>query len=113
MPAPTETFERIIRQQTAQQLVPFLLGLGKKDIVPVRQKTLSLKKELEEYKQYEVKPGQQQWTCLLTPEQGQMLFLAGLATYSRKEALGRGFDIRWALDWGRQAEPTPLSRPLF
>jgi hypothetical protein len=42
-----------------------------------------------------------------------MLFLAGLATYSRKEALGRGFDIRWALDWGRQAEPTPLSRPLF
>jgi hypothetical protein len=70
MPAPTETFERIIRQQTAQQLVPFLLGLGKKDIVPVRQKTLSLKKELEEYKQYEVKPGQQQWTCLLTPEPG-------------------------------------------
>jgi hypothetical protein len=107
MPTPAETFEHIIRQQTAQQLVPFLLGLGKKDIVPVRQKTLSLKKELEEYKQYEVKPGQQKWTCLLTPEQGQMLFLAGLATYSRKEALGRGFDIRWALDWGRQSEPSP------
>jgi hypothetical protein len=107
MLTPAETFEHIIRQQTAQQLVPFLLGLGKKDIVPVRQKTLSLKKELEEYKQYEVKPGQWKWTCLLTPEQGQMLFLAGLTTYSRKEALGRGFDIRWALDWGRQSEPTP------
>lgn len=107
MPTPAETFEHIIRQQTAQQLVPFLLGLGKKDIVSVRQKTLTLKKELEEYKQYEVQPGQWKWTCLLTPEQGQMLFLAGLATYSRKEALGRGFDIRWALDWGRQSEPPP------
>jgi hypothetical protein len=39
-----ETFEHLVRQQTAQQLVPFLLSLGKKDIVPVRQKTLSLKK---------------------------------------------------------------------
>jgi len=104
MPTPAEIFEHIIRQQTAQQLVPFLLSLGKPDIVPVRQMTLRLKKELEEYKQHEVQPGKFSWTCLLTPEQGQMLFLAGLATYSRKEALGRGFDIRWALDWGRQAE---------
>ncbi|MGI4872316.1 MAG: DUF6493 family protein [Janthinobacterium lividum] len=90
---PAETFEHIIRQQTAQQLVPFLLGLGKQDIVPVRQKTLRLKKELEEYKQVEVKPGKLEWTCLLTPQQDKMLFLTGLATYSRKEALGRGFTI--------------------
>ncbi|MDJ0365792.1 DUF6493 family protein [Hymenobacter sp. H14-R3] len=106
MTTPTDTFEHLIRHQTAQQLLPFLLSLDKKDVVPVRQKTLRLKKELEEYQEREVKPGQLQWTCLMTPEQGKMLFLAGLATYSRKEALGRGFDIRWSLDWDSPNSPT-------
>jgi hypothetical protein len=106
MTTSADAFEHIIRHQTTQQMLPFLLALPKSDIVPVRQKTLSLKKELEEYKQYEVKPGELEWTCLMTNEQAGMLFLAGLATYSRKEALARGFDIRWALDWDGPNLPT-------
>jgi hypothetical protein len=106
MTTSADAFEHIIRHQTTQQLLPFLLALPKPDIVPVRQKTLSLKKELEEYKQYEVKPGKLEWTCLMTNEQASMLFLAGLATYSRKEALARGFDIRWTLDWDGPTTPT-------
>jgi hypothetical protein len=106
MTTSSETFEQLIRHRTTKELLPFLLTLDKKDVVPVRQKTLSLKKELEEYKQREVKPGKLEWYCLMTPEQNKMLFLAGLATYSRKEALGRGFDIRWALDWDSPTSPT-------
>ena len=106
MTTSADAFEHIIRRQTTEQLLPFLLTMQKPDIVPVRQKTLSLKKELEEYKQHEVKSGKLEWTCLMTSEQSSMLFLAGLATYSRKEALARGFDIRWALDWDGPATPT-------
>ncbi|GAB3636077.1 hypothetical protein GCM10027422_16670 [Hymenobacter arcticus] len=106
MTTPTDTFAHIIRRQTVQQLLPFLLSLAKKDVVPVRQQALILKKELEEYKEREVTPGKLQWDCLMTTEQHKMLFLAGLATYSRKEALGRGFDIRWKLDWDSPDSPT-------
>ncbi len=106
MTTPTDTFEHIIRRQTTTELLPLLLSLEKKDVVPVRQKALSLKKELEEYKQREVQPGKLEWKCLMTAEQNKMLFLAGLATYSRQEALGRGFDIRWQLDWDSPAAPT-------
>jgi hypothetical protein len=106
MTTSSETFEQLIRHRTTKELLPFLLTLDKKDVVPVRQKALSLKKELEEYKQREVKPGKLEWDCLMTAEQNKMLFLAGLATYSRKEALGRGFDIRWRLDWDSPTSPT-------
>jgi hypothetical protein len=106
MTTSSETFEQLIRHRTTKELLPFLLTLDKKDVVPVRQKALSLKKELEEYKEREVKPGKLEWDCLMTAEQNKMLFLAGLATYSRKEALGRGFDIRWRLDWDSPSTPT-------
>ena len=100
-----ETFEQLIRQQKTSEAVPFLLRLEKKDVVPVRQKVKSLKKELEEYKQREVKPGKLEWGRLITPPQSDMLFLAGLATYSRKEALARGFDMRL------KVETTSLHHP--
>jgi len=106
MTTSSETFEQLIRHRTTQELLPFLLALDRKDVVAVRQQTLRLKKELEEYSQHEVQPGKLAWSCLMTPEQHKMLFLSGLATYSRKEALGRGFDIRWRLDWDSPGNPT-------
>ena len=101
----TETFEQLIRHRAPKELLPFLLALDKKDVVPVRQKSLSLKRELEKYLTREIKPNHYESYCLMTPEQHQMLFLAGLATYSRKEALGQGFDIRWSLDWDSPDTP--------
>jgi hypothetical protein len=106
MTTSSETFEQLIRHRTTKELLPFLLTLDKKDVVPVRQKALSLKQELEKYIQQEVKPNHFESYCPMTPEQHEMLFLAGLATYSRKEALGRGFDIRWSLNWDSPTTPT-------
>ncbi|RPD47012.1 hypothetical protein DNI29_12705 [Hymenobacter sediminis] len=92
-----ETFEHIIRHQSCRELVPFLGALGKSDIVPVRQKTKSLLRELDRYVNTEVKPGQWQYRHQLTQEQQIMLFFAGLATYSRKEAQARSFSLPWYL----------------
>ena len=89
-----ETFEQLIRQQKSEEIVPFLLQLDKKNVVPVRQKTKSLKKELEEYKHRDVN-GKAVCRPLITEQQKQMLFLAALATYSRKEAFERSFDNPW------------------
>jgi len=88
-----ENFEQIIHFQQTRQLVPFLLQLEKADIVPIRQSTKSLHKELTTFK--EIKPGS--WGSSITVEQRMMLFLAGLKTYSRKEALTRNF-WEWNID---------------
>ena len=84
-----ETFEHIIRHQSAKELVPFLLGLPKTDTVSVRQKVKSLKRELEVFKEH----APNSWYSLITHEQRFMLVLAGLKTYSRKEGLGPNFLI--------------------
>ena len=90
-----ETFEHIIRHQSAHELVPFLVGLPKTDTVAVRQKVKSLKRELEAFKEHA--PGS--WSSLISHEQRFMLVLAGLKTYSRKEGLGPNFMIwNYALD---------------
>ncbi|WP_139924442.1 DUF6493 family protein [Hymenobacter sp. DG01] len=92
-----ETFEHIIRHQSCRELVPFLGALGKSDIVPVRQKTRSLLRELDRYEKTEVGLGRWEYRHQLSPEQQMMLFLAGLATYSRKEAQARSFLLPWHL----------------
>ena len=101
-----ETFEHIIRHESTRELVPFLLALDKKDVVAVRGKTLRLKKELSEYFERDAEPGKTEWAVSITPEQSKMLYLAGLATYSRKEALGRGFEgqrvDKWPAETGKQ-----------
>lgn len=81
-----DTFEHLIRRGTAAELTPFLLALDKSDIVPVRTRAKTLHKELDEY----VKRADGHWTRLMQPEQDLMLYLAGLATYSQKEAFSRG-----------------------
>ena len=81
----TEAFEHIIRNQSTLELLPFLLALDKKDIIPVREKTKLLVKEFDEITEFE--PGS--WKSIITDEQHIMLFLAGIKTYSRKEVSGR------------------------
>ncbi|GGG35381.1 DUF6493 family protein [Hymenobacter glacieicola] len=79
-----DTFERIIRHQSVHQLVPVLLALDKKEQLAVRAKTKALHKELTEIRQL----GSSTWGRTGTEPQLAMLFLAGVATYTRKEALG-------------------------
>jgi len=78
-----ESFEDIIRHQSVEELLPFLLQLSKAEVVPVRNKTKDLRKELEQQRQL----GIITWGRVGTNEQVGMLFLAAVATYSRKEAL--------------------------
>ena len=82
-----EEFELIIAQKTAHELVPFLLTLSGSEIVAVRQKTLKLRKTLLQVRQH----GEVTWGRHGTNEQLEMLFLAALRTYSRKEAGGISF----------------------
>ncbi|MDJ0365795.1 DUF6493 family protein [Hymenobacter sp. H14-R3] len=96
MTTASETFEHLIRHQSLAELGPFLLQLAPADIVPVRQKLLRLKAELTEAYQA---PDQTSWIVPITLAQSEMLYVAGLATYSRKEALGRGFESQWADKW--------------
>lgn len=99
-----DTFEHIIRQQTVSELVPFLLNLPKTDVLAVRQKTRSLQRELDQFVELEKGPMGSSWGRRGTPEQDWMLFLAGLRTYSRKEALTNSFGVRWI---------EPGERPTF
>ena len=90
-----ETFEHIIRHQSAKELVPFLVGLPKTDAVAVRQKSKGLQRELDTFKEHTPNS----WSSLMTHEQRFMLLLTGLKVYSRKEALGPNFIIwNYALD---------------
>ncbi|GAA4368945.1 hypothetical protein GCM10023185_42140 [Hymenobacter saemangeumensis] len=88
-----DIFERIIRHQGLPQLVPFLLALDKKEQLAVRAKAKALRKELTEFRQL----GSSTWGRTGTEPQLAMLFLAGVATYTRKEATGLNepLDMHW------------------
>jgi len=81
-----ENFEQIARHQGIRDMAAFLLQLDKKEVVSVRQKTRELQREMDDWRREGPR---------FPHERGPILFLAGLATYSRKEALGRGFDMPW------------------
>ncbi|WP_211289885.1 DUF6493 family protein [Hymenobacter chitinivorans] len=83
--APVEAFEHLARHRSLRELVDFLVQLDKKDVLVVRQKTKELQREMNDWRRQDRFPH----------DRGAQLFLAGLATYSRKEALGRSFDIPW------------------
>ena len=80
MPNTLETFEQLVRHRTTKELLPFLLALDKSDVVPVRQRTLSLEKELQNSSEPTGQPDQKR--SQLTAQRAHLLFLAGLATYS-------------------------------
>ncbi|RYU81824.1 DUF6493 family protein [Hymenobacter persicinus] len=89
-----DTFEHIIRHQSMHQLVPFLLALDKKEQIAVRAKTKALRKELTDMRQL----SSSTWGRTGTEPQLVMLFLAGVATYTRKEAMG--LDEPLGMYWG-------------
>lgn len=73
------------------ELVDFLLGLDKPGQVAVRLHTKALYKALNDWRNdsAEVQKLRNRATAL---------FLAGLATYSKQEALGRSFELPWGVD---------------
>jgi hypothetical protein len=87
MPTSVETFEQITRHQGLPALVDFLLQLEKTDLLAVRQKTKQLYREMNDWRS----DHKQQ----LPRNRESHLFLAGLATYSKQEGLGRSFDLPW------------------
>jgi hypothetical protein len=87
MPTSVETFEQLVRQQGLAEVVNFLLQLEKADVVAVRQKTKQLYREMNDWRSND----RQQ----LPRDREAHLFLAGLATFSKAEALGRSFDLPW------------------
>lgn len=104
-----EEFELIIRHQSAQKLVPFLLALQKKDVVAVREKLKSLKKELETI----VQKAPNTWGSAGTTQQFGCMFLAGLAVFSRAEALSTSFNPSWELSAGNRNKPTGLQEHML
>ena len=127
MPTVTEQFETICSQQTTSELVPFLVGLSKPDTLVVRGQVLHFIKHgipkprprgiqgwtvypqlssvpAEAFEAVETLP---QTDCFLaaSKEESALFFLTALATYSRKEAFGNGFN--W---WGSLAHDFFKSR---
>ncbi|MFD1874867.1 DUF6493 family protein [Hymenobacter bucti] len=105
-----ETFEHLVRHRTPGEMLPFLLALGKSDLVPMRQRTLSLEKELQDSSETTGQPDQTR--SQLTPQRAHLLFLAGLATYSAKEARRlnpwTGHEMALPEGWPAQGEVPPF-----
>ena len=86
-----ETFDQLVRHRPMPELIDFLLGLDKPGQVAVRLKTKALYKELNDWRNSssEVQKLRNRTTAL---------FMAGLATYTKQEALGRNFELPWGID---------------
>ena len=80
----TEKFDYHVRHEPLDKLMPFLMGLDKKELMEVRLKTKALYRELNSLGWSEAQKLRHR-----VPH----LFLAGLATYAKQEAMGRGFDF--------------------
>ena len=86
-----ETFDQLVRHRPLPELLDFLLALDKQGQVAVRLKTKALYKELNDWRNSS--PEVQKLRNRAAP-----LFLAGLATYTKQEALGRNFELPWGID---------------
>lgn len=84
--SPVEEFEHLARKQSLPELVALLLKLEKADTVAVRLRTKQLYREMNNWDAS--KPQ-------FPRDREAFLFLAGLATYSKQEAMGRSFDFPW------------------
>lgn len=86
-----ETFDQLVRHRPMSELIDFLLALDKQGQVAVRLKTKALYKELNDWRNSssEVQRLRNRTTAL---------FMAGLATYSKQEAMGRNFELPWGID---------------
>jgi hypothetical protein len=86
-----ETFDQLVRHRPMPELIDFLLHLDKPGQVAVRLQTKALYKETNDWRNSssEVQKLRNRTTAL---------FLAGLATYSKQEAMGRTFELPWGID---------------
>ena len=76
-----EEFEQIIRHKSADELVPFLLALEKRDVVAVRECLQKLWSELD------WRAEANNWQAAMTNEQSDMLQLAAIATLAPHQIL--------------------------
>ena len=74
-------FEQIIRYQTAEQLVPFLLRLRKGHVAAIKRGVQQLRRELDH------RNAANDWQAAMTNEQEEMLQLAAIATFTTTQAL--------------------------
>jgi hypothetical protein len=109
MPTTLEAFEQLVRHRTPQELLPFLLALDESDLLLVRQRTLSLEKELQDSSEPTGNPGEPDQTrSQLTGQRAYLLFLTGLATFSSKESRRLnplyGHNMALPVGWPAQGE---------
>lgn len=86
-----ETFDQLVRHRPMPELINFLLHLDKPGQVAVRLQTKALYKELNDWRNSG--PEAQKLRNRTTA-----LFMAGLATYTKQEAMGRSFELPWGVD---------------
>lgn len=98
MPTAVETFEHIIQHQSASGLVPFLLTLDKQQLMSLRQPTERLQKELLAARLVIDASNDSQFGRHLIADKQAMVALTGLAAYTKKEGLGSGFELPWAVN---------------
>ena len=80
-----ETFEQLVRlPATLPEMATFLIGLNPKETAAIRTKTKQLAKEFDTDN---------------VPKIWALLFIAGLASYGRQEALQRSFSSNWNGDF--------------
>ncbi len=86
-----ETFDQLVRHRPMAELIDFLLQLDKQDVGAVRLKTKALYKELNDWRNPSAEAQKLR-------NRTAQLFMAGLATYSKQEAMGRSFELPWGID---------------
>jgi len=86
-----ETFDQLVRHRPMPELIDFLLHLDKPGQVAVRLQTKALYKELNNWRNASTEAQKLR-------NRTTALFLAGLATYSKQEAMGRSFELPWGID---------------
>ena len=101
-----DVFEHIIRHQSPEELVPFLLALDKQYVIALREKLLNIAKNLEE----NIKISENSWGSKATSDQSDNLFLAGFTVFSRREALSGAFRWAWSLGPYRTAKSVRLKQ---
>ncbi len=93
MSAAIEEFERLIRHESAQELIPFLLTLAKTDFPAARTILKNLREELQTV----VQVSENGWGTRATSAQSENIFLAGIVVLTRQEILRGAIRGAWII----------------
>jgi hypothetical protein len=108
MPAAVEEFEHLMRHQSADELIPFLLTLAKPDFAAARTVLKSLEKELHTV----VQLSDNSWGTKATTTQSENLFLAGLVVLTQQEILRGALSGAWIIG-GHSSDTTTRFKAHF